>query len=403
VKGIKDRGGKVNSFLAMVEDITVRKVSEAQLAKERQHMQVLMDSIPDSVYFKDLDNRFIRVNRATAIKFGFTDPQELIGKSDFDFFAPEVARLGDDQEKEIIRTGIPVIGDEEMEVWPNKPATWISTTKMALKDEKGVIIGTFGVVRDITDRKRQEEEIKGLNANLEKKVEMRTKELKLKNQELESFTYTVSHDLKAPLRGISGYSDLLLHDHAEQLDDEGKSYLKKLILSSSQLAQLIEDLLTFSRLERRPVTREELRIKEIVDLVLEQKEQEIKNCRVNIHLEIEDETIKSSHELLTQIIMNYLDNALKFTSQCEMPEIWIQYKNEGKTSMLSIRDNGIGFDMKYKDKIFDVFQRLHTTDVFPGTGIGLALVKKAAELLEYRVWAESEPGQGSTFFLEIVK
>jgi PAS domain S-box-containing protein len=403
VKGIQDNSGQTVSFLAMLEDISARKNSEAELAKERQRIQVLMDTIPDSVYFKDVNSRFTSVNRATALKFGSKDPVELIGKSDHDYFNEYAAIQADKDEEKIVRSGDPIIGLEEQEIWPDKPPRWVSTTKMALKDENGNITGTFGVIRDITERKQQEEEIKRLNADLEKKVEQRTKELRLKNQELESFTYTVSHDLKAPLRGISGYADLLLQDHAGQLDEEGKSFLQKLIKSSIQLSQLIEDLLVYSRLERRPVTLENLKVNEIIDLVLEQRGQEIKNRNVAMHIDVVDETIKSSHELVTQIIMNYVDNALKFTSQCEVPEIWVNYANLGKTSLLSIKDNGVGFDAKYKDKIFEVFQRLQTTDVYPGTGIGLALVKKAAELLGYKVWAESEPGKGATFYLEIAK
>lgn len=403
VKPIHDEMQRVVSYLIMVEDITERKLNEALLAEERQKIKALMETVPDSVYFKDLNNRFTSANQATLRKFGLSDPNAIVGKSDHDFFDDEISAITDNEEQEIIRTGQPIIGIEEMEISPDKPAKWISKTKMPLYDEKGNITGTFGVIRDITERKQQEDEIRQLNANLEKKVESRTKELRLKNQELEAFTYTVSHDLKAPLRGISGYADILLQDHASQLNEEGKGFLHKLIQSSHQLSQLIEDLLSYSRLERRPVVYDDLQIKSIVNILLEQRESEIKERNVSVHIECDDETIRSSHELLTQIIGNFLDNALKFTRKQTSPEIWVSYKNNGTTSLFSIKDNGVGFDEKFSEKIFEVFQRLHTQDVFPGTGIGLALVKKSAELLDYRVWAEGEPEKGATFYLEVVK
>jgi PAS domain S-box-containing protein len=403
VKAIYDENQRINSYLVMVEDITERKLSEAKLAEERQKVRVLMDTVPDSVYFKDLESRFTSANQATLKKFGLSDPREIIGKSDHDFFDDENSKIADEEEQTIIQTGQPIIGIEEMEVWPNKHIRWVSKTKMPLFDEKGNITGTFGVIRDITERKQQEEEIRRLNADLEKKVESRTKELRLKNQELEAFTYTVSHDLKAPLRGISGYADILLQDHSDKLDEDGKGYLNKLIKSSQQLSQLIEDLLSYSRLERRPLIYGDVQVKSIVNILLEQRGEEIKNRNIVIHVNCVSETIKSSHELLTQIIGNYLDNALKFTQRQSAPEIWLNYENHGDTSLFSIKDNGVGFDEKFKEKIFEVFQRLHTQDVFPGTGIGLALVKKSAELLGYRVWAEGEPGKGATFYLEVVK
>ena len=401
ITAIHDQRGGLISYLAMVEDITERKRAEVELSHERYLMNALMETIPDAVYFKDLQSRFIRVNQGTAVKTGLKKPEEVEGKTDFDFFVKEVAQEYFDEEQQITQTGQAVIGLEELEIWPDRPPTWASTTKMPMRDETGKIIGTFGISRDITERKKHEEEIKRLNADLEKKVEARTKELKLKNQELESFTYSISHDLKAPLRGISGYSRLLLTDHADQLDDEGEIFLNRLIQSSEYLSQLIDDLLAYSRLERKPVNRVDLSTKEIIRIVVEERNQEIIEKKIQLHLDIEEETINSSSELLTRILRNYLDNAIKFLHTIEIPEIWLSYHSQNGGGLFSVRDNGIGFDMVYSEKIFDVFQRLHRQEKYPGTGIGLALAKKAADLLGYRVWAESTPGSGATFYLEI--
>ena len=395
ITAIHSQSGEILNLLVMIEDITERKKAEEAFKIEQYLMQTLMDNIPDSVYFKDLEGRFIRVNHSNIAKFGLQSVDEILGKTDADFFPLEYAQETHREETEIIRTGKPIINLESVEIWKDqRPNTWASITKMTLPDRSGKIIGTFGVTRDITDRKAKEEEIKRLNADLEKKVEIRTKEL-------ESFTYSISHDLKAPLRGITGYSQLLIQEHSHQLDDEGKSFLNKLILSSGQLTQLIDDLFSYSSLERKPINWLELSINAITNAVIEERKVDILKDHILLHKNIEEEKIVSSPELLMQIFRNYLDNAIKFSKTMEQPVIWIDYKIQGNTSLFSVRDNGIGFDMKFSEKVFEVFYRLHRIDEYPGTGIGLALVKKAASILGYRVWVESNENSGSTFFLEI--
>ncbi len=401
VSAIHDERGTISSLISIVENIDQWKKTEFALENERLLLQTLMDSTFDSVYFKDLENRFIRVNKGTLDKFGLKSPEEIIGKTDFDFFPEEIARANYDEELEIIRTGKPVIAVEGMEVWKDRTPTWVSSTKIPVRDSDGNVIGTFGISRDITSLKQKEEEISQANTYLEKRIAEHTQELLHKNKELEAFTYTVSHDLKAPLRGISGYSALLLQEHSSQLDEEGRSFLNKLIFSADQLRNLIDDLLAYSRLERCEISLSPVSITNIIHVVLEQFNREIEERKVIVHLDLEESTIYSNPELLTQILQNYLENALKFTTKCEQPEIWIQYHTVGETRLFSIRDNGIGFDNSYSEKIFEVFQRLNRTEEFDGTGIGLALVKKAADKLGYRVWAEGKPGQGAIFYLEI--
>jgi PAS domain S-box-containing protein len=402
VTAIRGQNGELVSTLAMIEDVTEKKRTEDAFQYEQYLMQTLMDNIPDSVYFKDLESRFIRVNQATVSKFKAQSVNEVLGKTDADFFPAEIAQTELEEERRIIQTEEPIISNENIEIWKDERSpSWSSDTKMPLHDKTGQIMGTFGISRDITDRKSKEEEIKRLNADLEKRVESRTKELHLRNEELEAFTYSISHDLKAPLRGIIGYSQLLLQDHASQLDEEGKSFLNKLAQSSEQLNQLIDDLLNYSHLDRRPTSHVNFTISEIINAVVDERLSIITEKGITLHKEIEEETINSSPELVMQIMRSYLDNAIKYTSKKQSPEIWLTYKNEGDTSLFTVKDNGIGFDPKYSEKIFEVFYRLQRQDQFPGTGIGLALVKKAAEILKYRVWAKSEVDVGSTFFLEL--
>jgi len=376
-------------------DVTERKKTEGLLRESENKLRAIFAAIRDAIFIFDKDGKYLEVAPTDPANL-YRPAQDLVGKSVKEFFPEELAntciesidRALTKKEITLLEYALIIDGHDK----------WFQAVISPMSDKSVV-----WAARDISEMKLKEIEIKELNADLEKKVESRTKELKLKNQELEAFTYTVSHDLKAPLRGISGYADLLLQDHSSALDDEGKGYLQKLIKSSQQLNQLIEDLLAYSRLERRPVVREDLRVKDLVNLVLEQRSSEIRDRKIQVHTDMEDEKINTSHELMMEIISNCLDNALKFTRDNPNPEVWIDYHRDGAVSRLSIKDNGVGFDLKYKEKIFEVFQRLHTADVFPGTGIGLALVKKAVELLGYRIRAEGEPGAGSVFTLEICK
>ena len=376
-------------------DVTERKRAEERLRESEYKLRAIFAAIHDVIFVYDKEGRYLEIAPTNPANL-YLPANELAGKSVKDFFPEQLATMCIETIGRALSNKANISVEYEMMIEGRE--TWFQAVVSPMTKSS-----VIWAARDITEIKQKETEIKELNADLEKKVESRTKELKLKNQELEAFTYTVSHDLKAPLRGIFGYADLLLQDHANQLDEEGKNYLEKLIKSSQQLSQLIEDLLTYSRLERRPVVREDLKVKDLVNLVLEQRSSEIRERKIVVHADLEDEKINTSHELMMEIINNCLDNALKFTRENPKPEVWIDYHKKGSGSLLTIRDNGVGFEMKYKDKIFEVFQRLLTTNVFPGTGIGLALVKRAVELLGYKIWAESEPGIGTTFSVEISK
>lgn len=240
------------------------------------------------------------------------------------------------------------------------------------------------------------------NANeLEKRVDERTKELKSKNKELETFTYTVSHDLKAPLRGISGYASLLMEDYSGSLDDEAKRYLNNLVLSTQRMSQLIEDLLAYSRIERREIKKTNVDLNELIEKIITEYDLATNSGNLQFKKEIDYGTVFTDQEALAQALRNLIDNAVKFTREQQNPVILIQTKRLEDHCRISVEDNGIGFDMKYYDKIFEIFQRLHLSEEYPGTGVGLAVVRKAIERLGGKIWAESTPGKGSKFFMEL--
>jgi signal transduction histidine kinase/ABC-type uncharacterized transport system substrate-binding protein len=258
----------------------------------------------------------------------------------------------------------------------------------------------------LVERKRRQHARKALqqlNAELEQRIAARTAALNSKSRELETFAYSVAHDLKAPLRGIDGYSRLLLEDHAADLDGEGQYFLKTIQGSTREMSQLIDDLLEYSRLERREFKTDRLELGSLITSVVEQKKREATEGDIDFVLSVNGGSIVADANGLIQSLRNYLDNAIKFTRNVPQPCIEIGAKETTKNFLVWVHDNGVGFDMKYHDRIFDIFQRLNPGEDYPGTGVGLAIVRKAMERMGGRAWAESEPGRGATFYLEIPK
>ena len=251
-------------------------------------------------------------------------------------------------------------------------------------------------------RRLAKEALDRLNAELETRIEQRTAALNSKTRELEAFAYSVAHDLKAPLRGIDGYSRLLLDEYADRLGGEGRNFLQIIQSSTDEMNQLIDDLLAYSRLERRELNTNRIELGPIVTSLVEEKRREEARS-IDFVVDVNGSTVLADASGLSQSLRNYLDNAVKFTRKVDHPRIEIGTKEDADSCVIWVRDNGIGFDMKYHDRIFDIFQRLGATEDYPGTGIGLAIVRKAMERMGGRAWAESNPGAGATFYLEIPK
>lgn len=270
-------------------------------------------------------------------------------------------------------------------------------------DDASFLVAVANVLSATLERQRAEAEIRTLNAGLEQRVAERTMELESKNRELETFTYSVSHDLKAPLRGIDGYSRLLLESYSGQLDAEGEDSLRTIRRAVQQMNQLIDDLLAYARLERRSLVPGRVDVAELLEEVIAERWDELQRRGLALTVEMPCQVVSADRDGLTQALRNLLDNALKFTQAQAQPRIEIGGREEGHWCRLWVRDNGIGFDMRYADRIFGLFQRLHRTEDYDGTGIGLAIVAKAMQRMQGRAWAESTPGAGACFYLDIPK
>ncbi|MFA5982749.1 MAG: PAS domain S-box protein [Methylococcaceae bacterium] len=270
---------------------------------------------------------------------------------------------------------------------------------VSVKSQDNKILYRVATAQNITERNRSRAQLQQLNDELEQRVTERTDELASLNNSLEAFVYSVSHDLKTPLRGIEGYSRLLQKSHLEKLDKEGQLFLHNICEGVKRMNELIDDLLAYSRMGRRKLEDSLIDLRKLLEKVLAERAEQINHFAVQIDIELPEITLYADAEGLALILRNLIENALKFTSQQPEPHIIISAKQELHSLTLSIKDNGIGFDMKYSERIFEIFQRLHRLEDYPGTGIGLALVKTAMQRMNGKVWTESSPGQGATFYL----
>lgn len=265
----------------------------------------------------------------------------------------------------------------------------------------GEITHFVGVMQDVSERKRAEAEIRALNDQLEERVRQRTAELESANGELEAFTYSVSHDLRAPLRHINGFLGLLSNTALPALSEQERHYISQVADSAKQMDHLIDHLLLFARMGQAAVRPEQIDLNQLVEQTMAQLETERRDRRIiwkKQHLPI----VRADASMLQQVFVNLLSNAIKFTAPRNPAEIEIAtIPGDANEVVVFVRDNGVGFDMRYADKLFGVFQRLHATSEFEGTGIGLASVRRIIQRHHGRTWADGKPGAGATFYFSL--
>ncbi|MGE5651414.1 MAG: PAS domain S-box protein [Bacillota bacterium] len=383
-----------------------RKQDEQSLRSERALLQQVTASSPVGIAVVDKNGRITLANPAAQQILGLTGDKETQRV----YAAPKwTATFADGTPcppeerpfERVMASGKPVFDAEYAIAWPDGRNVLLSINAAPLRDDAGELDGVVVVLSDITERKRAEAQVLKLNAELEQRVIERTAQLEAANKELESFSYSVSHDLKAPLRGIDGYSQLLEEDFRNTLGPEGMAFLRNIRHGAAQMHQLIEDLLAYSRIERRDIEHAALDLRACVDAVLQGCAHVIAERQIDVHLDIPPVMVTADRDGLAIVLRNLLENAIKFSREAKPPRIDIGARRENGKVTLWVRDNGIGFDMKFHDRIFEIFSRLQRAEDYPGTGVGLALVRKAMHRMGGRVWAHSAPAQGATFFLEL--
>jgi PAS domain S-box-containing protein len=368
-----------------------------QEARLESRYRDLFDTAHDMVFTTDLNGKITSFNKA-AEHLAATPRDEAIGCGLRTFFASEDAdswllpKTGGANEHEPGTYEVTLLAKDGRKV-----PVEISVT--ALKQD-GKPVGWQGIARDITERRRSEDEIRRFNADLERRVFERTSELAASNKELEAFSYSVSHDLRAPLRAINGFSEILLRDFGASLDDKARHYLQTVAASGRQMGELVDDLLAFSRLGRQPLVKGPVDLNDLVRQVVRGLQRHEPGREV-LFLAAHLPPANGDRSLINQVLQNLLGNAWKFTGKTAKPCVEVGSFQQSDEAVFFVRDNGAGFDMQYAGKLFGVFQRLHRDVEFPGTGVGLAIVHRIVSRHGGRVWAEARVGEGATFYFTL--
>ncbi|MDR3562000.1 MAG: PAS domain S-box protein [Negativicutes bacterium] len=385
-----------------VIDITERKRAEEIIKASEKRLSLIFDTVGDVIYLLSIEPedcfRFESINPAFLTVTGLKREQ-VVGKR-IEEVLPEAAHaLVIGKYKQAIRENKTVRWEEVSEYPTGRLYGEVAVTPYW--NSAGVCTHLVGSVHDTTEIRNAEEEIRKLNRELEQRVAERTAQLQAANKELESFSYSVSHDLRAPLRAINGFAAIIARRHRASLNEEGRHYVDNIVQASDRMGHLIDDLLTYSRVGRTGVRHEPVPMDEALAPLVSDLETRLPQIGATLQVEGRLPTVLGDKTLIYRIFSNLVENAITYRRRDVPLRITIAAQSDDKTATLRVSDNGIGIQPEYYEKIFNIFQRLHSDDEYPGTGIGLATVKKSAELLGGSVWVESTPGEGSTFFVKL--
>ena len=385
--------GQVIGSQGIQFEITQQRQAQAALSVSEQRFVQFMRNLSGLAYIKDLEGRYLFVNDAYERTFGIP-VADWLGKTSDEFFP---ARVADQRRLNAART----LAEQQRLVTTEEVRTkdgmrFFNTIEFPIvRSNEPLLFG--GISIDVTEIKQAQNEVQKLNTHLEQRVRERTAALEAVNRELEAFSYSVSHDLRAPLRAIDGFARILVDEHAGALSAEGHRVLDVVMKESERMGRLIDDLLAFSRISRQSPQSAEIDLEALVGEVYREQAALAPGRRIELQVTALPRA-NADLALLRQVLVNLIGNAIKYTRPRELARIEVGGSVCGSENVYYVKDNGAGFDPRYKDKLFGVFQRLHSEAEFEGTGVGLALVQRIINRHGGRVWAEGQIDQGATFY-----
>ncbi|WP_456458036.1 sensor histidine kinase [Reichenbachiella sp.] len=373
-----------------------QKKTDLELHLSEKRFKTIYDYANVGICVCDKKGMVLMANKALQDLLEYSEA-ELLGETFYSISGTDdldEMDLDIQQYEQIVLGVIDHYSIEKKNTTKNGREIFVHKTVSTVRDEEDKVRFTVMIVDDVTNRKLNQQKIQNLNQQLEVQVE----KMEVANKELEAFSYSVSHDLRAPLRAIDGFSKIILEDHEDEFSDESKRLLNVIIKNSGKMAMLIDDLLAFSRISRKVTEFKPINFDELVSGIIE--EQALDNSIFTIS---PFPQAKGEPTLMKQVFSNLIGNAVKFSGNEPQPKIEIGVVERDEFYEFFVKDNGVGFNMAYYDKVFGVFQRLHTDEEFKGTGVGLAIVQKVMMKHNGKVWAESEEGKGTTFYFSLPK
>ncbi|MDT8388547.1 MAG: PAS domain S-box protein [Thiogranum sp.] len=396
---LQNADGEVEFVIGTAIDITRQRRVERDLLNVEMQWNEVIDFLAEAVYLVDLDDKVVRANKAFYELTG-KSPADVVGRNIVEIMHPGGERLPCPVcAARTARKDALVVMEADH---PGNPAQLpLEISLRIIRDAQGEPQGTLMGLRDLTQQRKIEAELRQHRDNLENLVQQRTAALENANRELEAFSYSVSHDLRAPLRGIDGFSQALLDEYSDQIDEVGQDYLHRVRRASQRLGILIDDLLELSRVGRNQLECRQVNLSRVAASVLKELQEGEPEQQLSAEIE-SDVTVCGDPVLLRLMMQNLLGNAWKFTSVRQVSEIRFGVQvDEAGERVLFVADNGVGFDMTYSSKLFGAFQRLHTGQEFEGTGVGLATVHRIIHRHEGEIWAESKVNEGATFYFTL--
>jgi len=377
-------------------DITIRKQAQSASQRIEERFRLLVEGVKDyGIFLLDPTGHVSTWNAGAQRIKGYL-AEEIIGRHFSCFYSQEGIDAGKPEHELKATAEYGRFEDEGWRIRKDGSRFWANVIVTALRDPDGRLLGFSKITRDLTERKMAEDRIARLNAEITE----RNQGLLAANRELESFSYSVSHDLRAPLRSIDGFSAALLEDHADKLDPTAQSYLQRIRAAATRMGQLIDDMIKLARTARVEMSMENVNLSALAQEVARQLHAMQPERKVEFRIQ-PALVVQGDRNLLRSVLENLLENAWKFSSKTPEALIELGAEHHGHDLVYFVRDNGAGFDMRYVDKLFGIFQRLHNDKDYSGTGVGLATVQRIIQRHGGKIWAESLPAQGATFYFEL--